>query len=123
MFGRMIRASSTGAIRFRIFSDSNPLGPELINDESSISNEDEFVIRGLENLPKRYQYVQQLLTDAGKPFEWRNGDATMEKTNTALGLYILLDWLLYFVFAYFTLINYSYFIEQQVSKKPQIRST
>ena len=54
MLGKMIRASSTGAIRFRIFEDANPLRPELVTDEISALGDEEFARRGLETLPRRY---------------------------------------------------------------------
>ena len=66
--------------------------------------------RSLEALPGRYYDIQALFHGFNQDFSWDNGEATRTSSAAVLNLFLWLDWILFFLFAYMTIINYSYFI-------------
>ena len=104
----MKNAIGYGAIEFRHAEAGNPLAPRLIG-EGYDSNDYDFVQKGLAAMPKRYFDIQALFHGSQEEFNWANGEATNTTTASVLNLFIWFDWILYLIFGYFTLINYSYF--------------
>ena len=99
-----------GQIRFRLSEAGNPVGPHLVNDQHLSAASADFVHQALEALPKRYFEVQALYHANDEEFDWANGDATLQTSSGALTTYMVLDWLIYLLFAYLVLVNYSHFV-------------
>ena len=108
MLQRMKSSIGDGAIQFRVSEAGNPLSPQLVGD--AIYGEEDFINRSLDALPKRYYDIQSFVHAGHDEFQWRNGDATKATSETVLNLFIWLDIVLYLVFFYFTIINYSFFL-------------
>ena len=108
MLQRMKSSIGDGAIQFRVNEAGNPLSPHLIGEAAY--GEEEFVQQSLDALPKRYYDIQSFIHGGHDEFQWNNGDATKSTSVAVLNLFIWLDIVLYLIFSYFTLINYSFFI-------------
>ena len=87
----------------------NPLAPQLFSDSHLSEADADFVKRGLEALPKRYLDFAALHHFGEDEFKWDNGEATATTPASALNLILYMDWFLFIIFGYFTLINYSHF--------------
>ena len=108
MLQRMKGSIGNGSIQFRVSEAGYPLSPQLVGDAAY--GEEDFINRSLDALPKRYYDIQSFVHAGHDEFQWRNGDATKTTSVSVLNLFIWLDIILYLVFCYFTIINYSFFI-------------
>ena len=108
MLQRMKSSIGSGSIQFRVNEAGDPLSPHLVGEAAY--GEEDFVNRGLDALPKRYYDIQNLLHRGHEEFQWNNGDATKTTSVSVLNLFIWLDIVLYLIFAYFTIVNYSFFL-------------
>ena len=71
----------------------------------------------MEALPGRFHSFIRLFHDYSDDteFKFENGDAWEPNNVRLLRWYIASEWLLYLIFVYFVLINYSYFIQAKSS--------